>query len=379
MGLPFVSLFDDLAESIAVPPVNRPLARGVGNFGRRVCDGISNNPAVYAPTVLQRPLLAVCQPYWDQEGYSAPIIAPPFAGGQCALAYSPRGTFERNCTEPNGELKEWVTIGQAVGPVLGVVLDDNSYVVQFSGGVKLPIREPGQSFSLISAGPGTSTACSQLGAKATAAKNVKLLFAGPVGHDDTCGNPPDNVTPGPNPAPAPEPIPPGTGPAINIRGIPVLVLPPTLRVSPTLDIELPDAEINLGGGGKPTAPEPVLPGDDIPGDNEPGGDGDTDFGEPPDGERWVGACVTITNRPVGSGTIPQAEPQSIYPTTIGNVRLKFKPFGPGPTEYDTPLLERQKTTCVWEPVRGLNSTGVRVNVIPGYSYVVTPYSVPKEQ
>ncbi|MDA3835965.1 MAG: hypothetical protein PF495_21560 [Spirochaetales bacterium] len=208
---------------------------------------------------------------------------------------------------------------------------------------------------------------------------MKIVAVNPQGHTDVCGNPPVDIRPGPTPAPDNGPLPPGTGPVINVRGVPILVLPPVLTLSPTLEIELPDGEINLGGGGNPMAPEPVLPGDDIPGDDLPGGNGDTDFGDPPEGERWVGCCVSITQRPLGSGTIPAAEPESIYPTTIGNIRMKFKPFGRTRLSYDTPLRKREQTTCVWEPVRGLNPTGARVNTVPGYSYVVTPYSVPEEQ
>jgi hypothetical protein len=263
--------------------------------------------------------------------------------------------------------------------VLGVNVIDGSYVVVFANNVVMGIVDSATGRGLLNVGPGTPVACTQISQQDDAARDVQLLAVNPQGHGDTCGNPPNVVEPGPNPAPNPGPLPEGTGPGFSLRGVPILVLPPTLEINPSINIEIPDGEINIGGGQPSLAAEPVLPGTPIPGDpNSPNG-GDTDFGEPPGGERWVGCCITITGRPVGSGTIPAAEPESIYPTTVGNVRLKFKPFGMGAFAYDTPLRKREKTTCVWEPVRGLNPTGVRVNVISGYSYVVTPHSVPEEQ
>lgn len=378
MGVPFVKEFDDLAENIANPNPNRPISNAVGQFGRQVCDRISARPDVFAPTILQSPLKAVCQPYWDGQGYDGPVTEPPFTGGQCAgVRYTVTGTFLNNTTGASCGLTQNWTAGNPFGPINGVVADGSFWNLSTAGGPIAINRTSADGGGRL--GVGNPPCAGSPGSNVQRASEVKITSVVPVsGGANNCGDPPPETRPGDNPAPDPGPLPPGTGPQFDIRGNPFFVLPPTLEISPGFNFEFPIGEINLGSGTGNGAPSPPLPGEDSPGAGSGVGGGEDEFGEPPDGERWVGCCVTITNRPVGSGTIPQAEPESIYPRIIGNVRLKFRGESGG-SEYDTPLENRQKTTCVWEPVRGLEPVGVRVNLLPGYEYSYRPYSVPLEQ
>lgn len=372
MAIPFVSEFDDLAEAIADPNPNRPIQNATGQFGQKVCDAISNNPGLYAPTILQWPLKAVCQPYWDDQGYDAPVVDVPFTGGQCAgVAYTVTWSItETLCS--SGPVNRPQPNRTVIGPIARAKTEINpgsNPTVEFrfgTAGSTLPIQ-------------GSGSYIDPCFADVTSALDWGTFVAvRQDGLPDTCGDPPGDVVPGPNPAPDPGPLPPDTGPSFDIRGNPIFVLPPTLEVSPDFNIDVPIGEINLGSGTGNGPAAPPAPGEESPGEGTGEGGGDNDFPEPPDGERWVGCCVTITATPPGAGAIPQAEPQSIYPTTIGNVRLRFRGFSGG-SEYDTPVVNRQKTTCVWEPVRGLEPVGVRVNLLPGYSYSYRPYSVPQEQ
>lgn len=383
MVLPFIREFDDLAESIAEPPQNRPIEKAIGEFGRTVCDRISANPQIYAPTILQSPLRAACQPYWDANNYDGPELVLPFTGGQCAgVPYGARYTYRQgvggspiNYTPSSGQFFNFNQTAYGPISVIGVL----------GPGASTFCGNPGQgSFEFngfTSAGVPRRFALNLAGSPCRTASGIIIeglsferLTAG-----SECGDPPGTYEPGPNPAPDPGPLPPGTGPQLDVRGNVVLVLPGAIQISPEFTLELAPGEINIGGAGGTGAPavEP-LAGDETEGDGSGVGGGDNDFGDPPEGERWVGCCVTITDRPQGSGSIPQSEPQTIYPAIVGNVRLRFKADSEA-SEYDTPLQNRQRTTCVWEPVRGLKPVGVRVNLLPGFEYTFRPYSVPLEQ
>jgi hypothetical protein len=84
----------------------------------------------------------------------------------------------------------------------------------------------------------------------------------------------------------------------------------------------------------------------------------------------------LTTVPEGTGIIPQSLPQTVYTAVQGNARLRFDNSAGG--GYDTPIAIKSKSVWVWEPVRGANPAGVFVNVRPGVSYSVRPYSVPVE-
>jgi hypothetical protein len=379
MSIPFIKQFDDFAEAMATSNPNRPIQEGVAAFGRTVCDRISARPELFAPTILQSPLVAACTPYWNSQGYDAPgPIPPPFTGGQCVgVNYRVEGTFTPQCGATNNN---WFSTS-VPGPIEGVIdfgigyavrsgsTDVNYSVTTFSGDRALTdITREGIS-------------CGDIPFAAQQARGNNPIITNVIrldGLPDDCGDLPTEIGPGDNPAPDPGPLPPGTGPTVNIRGGVVVVLPPTLEINPDLTVELPIGEINLGTGTGGGPAEEPLPGDELAGEGSGTGGGENDFGDPPDGERWVGCCIAITSAPVGSGVIPSSIPHDVYPIVVGNARLKFQ--GPsGPLTYDTPIQKRQETSCLWEPVRGMAPVGCFVNLLPGYSYTVRPYSVPLEQ
>lgn len=378
MSVPIVSSFDDFAEAMAVPNPNRPIQEGVAAFGRRVCDRISARPDIYAPTILQSPLVAACTPYWNSQGYDAPVEETPFNGGQCSgVIYEIWGETWQPFSAVWGPFERLGGSLEVIqGPVLTLEVQQGSLCS--AGGFE------GKQTTIVATGgvDGTAVLSFSRGCVADGPGGVPgIRNLQPIrqdGQPDDCGDPPSTYVPGTNPAPDPGPLPPDTGPTINVRGNPIVILPPTLEVSPNVNVTLSPGEFNFGGAAGDDATEVPFGGVEEVGAGSGAGGGDNQFGDPPPGERWAGCCVNVTARPQGSGTIPQAEPQSIYPNTVGNVRLIFA-SSQGSTNYDTPLTKRQKTTCVWEPVRGLAPIGVRVNLLPGYSYTYRPYSVPLEQ
>lgn len=355
MPVPFLTDFDDLAEAMAVPNPNRPIQEAIAGFGRTVCDSLSANPGAYALNPSRLGLQAACGPYWDSQGYDGPVDSPPpFEGGQCASVQYGVNIF-RNPPGP-GNVGSNLFANGPITELSATFIGNFQYLCRITG----------------SNGSFTQTVNVLAGEGAPS-----LSLYRTDSQPDNCGDPPAGPPiPGPNPAPDPGPLPPGTGPTIDIRGNPILVLPPTLVVAPDISVDLPPVEVNIGGkaaaGGNA---EPPIAGPEETGAGSGDGGGDNDFGEPPEGERWVGCCVKILTAPVGQGIIVSSYPNNIYPNAIGNVRLKFQAGVSSPT-YDTPIRNYQETSCVWEPTRGLNPVGCFVNLLPGFTYSVTPYSVP---
>jgi hypothetical protein len=87
----------------------------------------------------------------------------------------------------------------------------------------------------------------------------------------------------------------------------------------------------------------------------------------------VGCCIRLTSLPAGTGTIPGSSLAPILTEVVGNVSLLFETVtGQG---YDTPVQIRTGGVCLWEPVKGVSPTGIRINLKPGIQYKYTPYSV----
>lgn len=349
--------FDDLAEAIANPNPDRPFENAVGGFGRAVCDRYSAVPSSFLVDAIS-PWDDLCGPYWDGQGYSPPAGVPPFQGGQCpGINYG-------------------VTITRANGNIVGNTLFARGPITELSvaqiGAFQYRVTLAG--FTSGGAPTSSSTTVNVLSGEGAPTAVLRRVD----GQPDSCGNPPDGpLQPGPNPAPDPGPLPPGTGPAIDIRGNPVLVLPPNLFVSPTVNVAVDVGEISFGnggaGGGAPGGP---VGGAVQPGVGSGAGGGDNPFGEPPDGERWVGCKVTLTEKAKGLGVIPSSIPNEVYAEVVGNARLKFS--SGTVSGLDSPVQLRSEVVCLWEPVRGMQPTGAFVNLKPGFSYTVQPYSVPLE-
>lgn len=314
----------------------------------------------------------VCRPYLDNIGAGeGPKIDLPFRGGQCpGVTYLVTFQLRRfingawTYTNPNQTV--------ATGPV--------------SIGKAAPTDVAGcEAQGLFAANAAILNGNGTI-ARTLSNQCVDLLpgyIIGAItrtdGQADTCGNPEPDFEP---PVPPVEPEPPSE----------------PFNPSPDIDIDIevnlrPDSliEVNLGfgpivipvfgeggeggepGGDPDTSPPAPEPGPELPGGNG-GNGGDDNFGDPPAGRRWVGCCIRITGTPESAGVIATSEPEDVYPSVIGNIRLVCNAAGNRLT--DTPVRILAKHVCVWEPVPKLNPTGVNVDLLPGYTYVFTPYSVP---
>lgn len=368
-----IDAFDDLAEDIANPPANRPLRGAIGRSGRLFCDlyGASPQPVkdLLGPGFAATGLL--CQPYWDNRGFTPPAPAGGFTGGQCSALYTvnldvadyryrrvncasgvvefigaPQSFGLANVQGPIQRVYAKVTANGNCGPITYVLA-----IVDANGTERL-----GGTF-----------------ATTTAIRRIDLLKFSPRvvrsdGLPDTCGDKAGDMEPGPTPPPTPT-FPPGEEPGVEPDGQPFIIVPPVdnpvVGGEPT---EVPE-DGGDGEGGGPTEPP-------VSGDEEPGSGGDDEFPPPEPGTRWVGVCIRLTTLPLGTGTVPGTAPETILTQVVGNARLLFD--SETGSSYDTPVQIRSAGLCLWEPVKGLSPKGVRVNLKPGFEYNYTPYFVAED-
>ncbi len=370
--IPILDTFDDLAEAIAAPNPRRPVQNAVGQFGRRVCDAISARPNLLAPTVLQSPFKAACEPYWAEQGYSPPGQgAPPFAGGQCAgVLYLVRGTYS------------WTG---------GVFCSDGSQIndgdsrnlqeVFGNAGFTGPISE----LSVFAAPPdcrGAGTTI-RISFKANGVQQNGLLTGGGGGNrtyqgvtaapvfvrvdgGSDCGDPESPPAPGPNPAPDPGPIPDGTGPSVDPDGQPVFILPPDLDLPDSIEGAINAGDINFGGSGitPPGPTEPGVPAESdgsIPPDGA-GGDGPAVEGEAPPGKELFGLKLSLVE------VLPGARE---YGDGIYRAAAYIYMGGPDGLAQDLGGGQVEDGQFFFAPVPRLTLWRVRANV--GFKWRVTPY------
>lgn len=314
-----------------------------------------------------------CRPYLDSIAPgTGPGLIKPFEGGQCVgLGYNADFTY----TNDQGARQTFgfdFTGGGLVGTYIGDIQFNQTYPV----GVERLIN--GQVLRL-----NVANLLNPNGGN-PAIENIRRQD----GQPDNCGNPAPIVKP-PTPIPAPDPGPEPFNPRPDINidldvtlnvdgsvnfnigvGVPI-VIRPNFDFSPESG---GDGDDGGGGGLPPLIPNPE-PGPELPGGNG-GFGGDDGFGEPPAGRRWVGCCIRLTSYPLNQPPIPGSVPEDVFPQVVGNIRLVFSASGNRQT--DTPVRIAAKHVCVWEPVAKLNPVGVNVDLLPGFGYVYTPYSVPLE-
>lgn len=355
-----INAFDDLASTIANPPPDRPVQQAIGNAGRLYCNFIGALPGNASGLLgLGLPLQALlCKPYWDEAGYDAPEENPPFTGGQC------QGTNYNVPVEIfNTVTQQWgvqTNLGNCFGPISAITVVSTG---QFTSRLTVFCRTSG-------------------GAPNERIYNASVssdrLRAGAItvsggGNPNLCGDPPGVLEPGTNPPPTPT-FPPGQEPGTEPDGQPFFFVPPIPNPIGGDPIEAPP-QTPPDEPEEPEEPEPTEPPKEGP--TEEGENGDNMFGDPPEGERWVGCCVELTAIPAGAGTVPNTNPETVLTETVGNARLIFD--ATQGRSYDTPIQIRAKTFCLWEPVKGFNPTGVRVNLKPNFEFTYTPYSVPEDE
>lgn len=339
----------------------------VGLFAaRQACKVYANEPGA----LNDRPAAAyekVCRPFLDNIGYgSGPKYGYPFRGGQCpGVLYVV--SYSYNVILTNGQTSTNLSNGtvNALGPIISM---------QGAGA-------PAFQTITITTGGGTFQArggsCPQ-----GCYRNIRITgIVRQDGQADTCGNRPIVYT---------EP----TAPTAPETGPRPFVFSPDFNFDVDVDVDI-DGRIIVdigtgpivvdpfsggedgdgGGGGDTPSPPAPEPGPELPGGNG-GFGGDDDFGDPPAGRRWVGCCIRLTGSPISQPPIPNTAPEDVFPQVLGNIRLVCTAAGSRLT--DTPVRINARKVCVWEPVAKLNPTAVNVDLLPGFGYTFTPYSVPLE-
>jgi len=263
-----VNAFDELADTIANPPIDRPLQGAIGQAGRRYCDFVGARPTeafgVSAPISATTALL--CKPYWDSQGYDAPEPGdPPFSGGQCV-------GVEYNVTTE-------VAFGGAPTPIVRSGQGPISLEIQ-------PAPTPGQFEGQVIANGVIILGISG------ATSIVITSIVRQDGQPDNCGDPPGDLEPGPNPPPDPT-FPPGEEPGFDPDGQPFFFVPPIDSPIGGDPIDVPPQP----------SPDPSSPGDNTP--TDPGDAGDPEETGPvgeasgcaPDGSELTGVFVEIVEFP----------------------------------------------------------------------------------
>lgn len=374
LGIPILSNIDDLAETIANPNPQRPAENAIGNVGRALCQAASNNPVASGVDtfLLAGAASLICKPYWDAEGWDAPVVEDPgFSGGQCAgVQYIYRITSAtinyRGCPGPFFSLSA-NNLPLDVGPIQGPItkIEGKSALSNPVFCASLGVNHYGDPRIYVTGANGTASAALSPGNNGANVESID--FVGTLirvdGQPDNCGDPPDNVEPGPTPAPPITP-PPGSGWDIDVRGNPIIVLPPTLEISPGLTVDVGDIspEINFGRNGK-TGPADLGPGDQgTPGDEVETGMGGDDSGEAPEGSILTGLRLRLIEAPPN----PNQFETGIY-------RGGAYVFMGGDAGLDMDFAGSNLTADQFIHAETDNATRWRVISSPLFSWGVTPY------
>lgn len=349
------------------------------------CNQFANLPGW--AKALSRPVAGsfarACQPYWDDQGTDGPESEQQFPGGQCeGVGYTvsylteSRGSTQFECQEFGNPITRTNLVGGAspyIGPI-GPITEVISNSTNPSFGFQRFEVQTGAGVRFINLGGAQSRSFWRECGVSYRYSNFVVTRAS--GLPDDCGDAPPVLIPGPNPPPDPGPIdgPEPTDDPRNPFGPPLVPIPPfNDPVYGPIPIVGDPEPTGPGGGGSPSG------GDGLPGSPDAiansaggaaGGEGgeDVDFGEPPEGQIWVGALVqaTVDSR---LGNIPGTGPeQTVYPTVIGNASLIYT-GGRGTNER----LE-SASTLLARATTALELTGCRVQAQPGVDLTVRPIS-----
>jgi hypothetical protein len=119
--------------------------------------------------------------------------------------------------------------------------------------------------------------------------------------------------------------------------------------------------------GKNPEDGPITPAPKAP---APNGDGETDFGDPPEGFEFVGCYWVITSGLGVPGVIPNTGASPVFPRIAGTVRLRCE--SGGAIAPSTDAVMRSQSGIVIRPAPGLTVTGAYVNTLPFMSVDVYP-------
>lgn len=354
-----INAFDDLADAIANPDPGRPLRNAVGTAGRGYCNYLGNFPQAARDTLGPGFALGslMCDPYWKKNNFSAPVEAAPFDGGQCSEMYQVQAGGSAdvlNCT--GGTLIRTTTraLGNIGLPRMGPITSARLVLQSATtcGFANYALEFTGPNIGTVVTGNFFSNAAGN----AARIANGQLIFrVVPVDGTDECGDPPDNLTPGPNPPPAPPTFPPGEEPGVDPDGQPFFFVPPLPPVVPGGDpTDVPPISPPPGGGG----------GGGLPGPAEPGTpeDGTEPEGEAPEGKEIYAIVVDFLTVPAYAREIEPGLYVSPCRVFLG------ADFG---LDLDDAGRAMRSGQAVFAEIDGLTKWKVSASV--GFSVRVTPY------
>lgn len=340
-----------------------PLTDAVRTAVQRGCDAVGALPGALPDAVSLVSAARLCRPYWQDQGYSEPVERTPFQGGQCA-GDSYRVTFrQRTPSCGPGSIFQATTRG----PV-GYVRQAPSGAPGDSGFERITGFNASGS-PVVVAGAGYAT-CGPI--------FVDISVQNLTNTSDNCGGPSPTYEPGTNPPPSPGPdFLPEFDP--QIPGVPFWEIPDIYNdpiTGPEPVPETPGDEVGEGGDGgdgerTPLEERPKRPGAEIVGDDT--SSGEEDFGEPPEGEVWVGFHLRVTRPPFEQPPIPRSESNEAYPRVFGNAAIKYGGES-GPYASTQKLIRGERLTFITDDY-GLPVEGAYVNVAFGWGYIITPLSV----
>lgn len=367
-------LFIDRPGFIANGQPDTALGNAVQDLSRYNCRAWARADKTNYSDAVNQGNADLCGPYLDtlEENPSEGFVGIPFEGGQCegvqyAVTISTTPYPFSDCST----LGAGVSTNVYVGPIRGLVFRTQNPSGQLCtpGGNAAFLRfgNPVQEVAVGGAGFGVE---------------VEILGIERVdGLPDNCGNPPPVYQP-PSTVTGPQLPPsitinlPGVGPVdvtltLNPEGEPVVCIP---ELDVCVTVQPPEAM--PGGGGEPGPGDPTNgPGDPTAvgdpiagGEGTPNEDGDIDFGDPPEGRAWVGAFVRLSGG-ADIGNVAQSEVmQRIYPRVVGNAALRHGSVN------GTGQQLRSEWTAMFRANDNLVVDGIRVAVLPSFSYLVYPVS-----
>jgi hypothetical protein len=341
------------ADPSTLGKFSKGLQAGVQNF----CKAYGNNQAVFNLSFVGPAADEICAPYFSQQGLPAPSSKPPYTGGQCAVQYLVKTSGQRK-----DGLSPWTDVEVAVIGPLG----------------EIAFSKPGDGFGVfIRNGAGNLQAISPY----TTPFNEVILTAGPTvrrpnNAPDTCGDPPPVFKPSGGPTY-------NFGDNVSVTNndgsvTNVSVGAPSVSLNGELNIpvNVGGVSVNLGGGSPEVGPAATKPTQAKPPID--GGDNDENGGDfpPEDGTfEYIGAIVEILSTPAGEGSIVGTFPNTIYPRTVGNARLKLAVGGQDFLPVNHQI--REDILTLIRPEEGIKVKGCIVQFPePGFTYQVTPLTKP---
>lgn len=337
-------------------------------------------------------LRSVCTPYLNDIGESPDgvINEPPFTGGQCPVKYALNFSVQVPDFSGGGGGQTFTGSPSCSNPpsvsVYGPIGSPFMRISESSWQAVIPHAGPnGGGAEYIASGGGIPSGETASGG------SIAITGLTPCEGSDDCGDPPPEYE-GPG----------GRCPGCVAPVDPVIITDDPDYDDIEVDVTFPDDDticVTIDGdttcfeipslvddgetageaqpgntGGEPRSGDGLSPGQTQSGSDggampESGGE-DVDFGEPPEGQEWVGALVNVEPNVNRFGAIAGTGPENVvFPRTVGNVSLTYSDVR-GSAE---PIRSEFSLHFRGHPSQTL--AGAKINLLPGSQYSITPLAV----